>query len=130
MKLRPDIVRNFLKQEGDIYVVYPESGKVKRSKEQRVIYREALETYPVHLHDRPLACESLANDLNGAFYVVENQDGKKFVFAIRITQANNPVDIDASLWFGAYDHPEIKEWVSKILDVIRTSSSETIAPSI
>ena len=108
---RAKTIREFLSRDGNLYIVYPESGMAKRTPAQQEIYKKELENYketqnhPAHLFDCPLPCESIENELTGAFYVFENNEGKKFAFAIKITQANNVQDVGTfGLWFG-----ELKE---------------------
>lgn len=103
VKARTTILRDYLYKGGDLHSVYPEAGMSKRTEEQREIYRKELETYPVHLVDNPMSCESIEDSLTGAFYVFKNNEGKRFIFAIKMTQAKNPQDAASfGLWMDEY----------------------------
>ncbi len=90
VQARTTIIRDFLAQKGELYVVYPEKSFNERTEVPQKSIRKSLSHYPLNLFDRPLKCESIENELIGAVYIVENQNGKKFAFAIKITQANDP----------------------------------------
>jgi hypothetical protein len=128
---RTTIIRNFLAQNGELYVVYPEKGFTERTEAQQKIYNDELTNYPLNLFDRPLKCESIENELIGAVYIVENQIGKKFAFAIKITQANDPKDIGHfGLWFGELENSPVSDRIETVLKAMREYSAEPIAPSI
>ena len=98
---RPAIDRNYLK-EGTIDIVYPKDGK-SRTSEQLKIYHEALEDYAPNLKDHSLNCGSIPQDLIGAYHTFENHEGKKFAFAMKATQANDPKTTVFGLWFGEFE---------------------------
>lgn len=95
---RPAIDRDYLKF-GSIDIIYPKDGK-SRTEEQLKIYHEALEEYSPNLKDHSLNCESIPQDLIGAYHTFENHEGKKFAFAMKATQANHPKTTVFGLWFG------------------------------
>lgn len=131
VQARTTIIRDFLAQNGELYVVYPEKGFNERTEVQQKIYTEELAHYPLNLFDRPLKCESIENELIGAVYIVENQNGKKFAFAIKITQANDPKDIgNFGLWFGELEKSPVSDRIETVLKAMREYSTETIAPSV
>jgi DNA-binding MarR family transcriptional regulator len=94
---RSIIDRDYLNY-GTIDIVYPKEGK-SRTEEQLKIYREALEEYP-NLKDHPLHCVFIPQDLTGAYYTFEDHKGKKFAFAMKAAQANDPKTTVFGLWFG------------------------------
>jgi hypothetical protein len=96
---RPAIDRDYL-EFGPIDIVYPEYNEKKRTPEQLKIYREALEEYSPNLKDHSLNCASIPQDLIGAYHRFENHEGKKFAFAMKATQANDPKTTVFGLWFG------------------------------
>jgi hypothetical protein len=119
VKARTTIIRDYLFQGGDLYMVYPKEGITKRSEGQQQVYRKELENYPAHLFDRPLDCASIDNDLIGAFYLFKNAEGKVFAFAIKIAQANSPQDLESfGLWFGEVNESPVHDRISNVLDTI------------
>lgn len=110
VKLRTTIIRDYLIKGGVLYVVYPKGGYENRTEDQKKIYKQELTTYPNHLFDVPLNCESIPTELIGATYLFQDKFGNKFIFAIKMTQAKDPHDIgNFGLWFGSLYHPDIQE---------------------
>jgi len=104
IKARATIVRDYLFQGGNLYIVYPRSGLLKRTLEQQQIYKEELRNYPSHLFDVPLNIDSIPLNWIGATYFFKDQSDNLFVFGIKMTQANHPQDIGHfGLWFGSID---------------------------
>lgn len=115
VKARTTIVRDYLYQGGDLYVAYAKGGLGKRSEKQRYIYLQELRNYPAHLFDIPLQCQEIDPEVVGATYFFTTNNGKEYVFAIKMTQANDPQEIGKfGLWFGAKDHPAIQERISTV----------------
>lgn len=131
VKARTTIVRDYLLQGGNLYIVYPQDGINKRTETQQQIYKKELNNYPLHLFDRPLNCISINNDLVGAFYLFKDNTGKVFGFAIKMTQANNPQDMgNFGLWFGEFNASPIRDRISIILnDVLKYSSAPIPLPT-
>lgn len=124
---RTTIIRDYLFKGGDLYIVYPKEGMIKRTEIQQQIYKKELENYREHLFDRPLDCESISNDLVGAFYLFKNSEGKLFAFAIKMTQANSPQDLgNFALWFGEVDTSPVKDRILNVRDQILNYSSRPI----
>jgi hypothetical protein len=131
VKARTTIIRDYLYQGGDLYIVYPQDGMAKRSVDQQTIYTEELQTYPTHLFDRPLTCASIDKNLIGASYIFKNQSGKLFGFAIKMTQANSPEDQgDFGLWFGEINQTPIQGRIKTVLETVNPSLSQPILISI
>lgn len=127
VKARTTIIRDYLFKGGDLYVVYPKDGLKKRTEEQQKIYRQELANYPTHLFDVPLNCENISTDLIGATYLFQDQSGKTFVFAIKMTQAKDPKDIgNFSLWFGPINHPSIQERIKAVSSYMEQSGSSIV----
>lgn len=111
---RSMIVRNYLHKGGDLYAIYPGNGFKKRTAEQQAIYIQELINYPHHLFDVPLKCDSIPQVFIGATYIFEDQSGESFVFAINMTQANDPQDFGKySLWYGPLSQHEIQKRVTE-----------------
>jgi hypothetical protein len=128
VKARTTIIRDYLFQGGDLYIVYPKEGITKRNDSQQQIYKKELESYPSHLFDRPLDCASIDNDLIGAFYLFKSAEGKVFAFAIKMTQANSPQDLGSfGLWFGEVNKSPVNDRISNVLHNILKYSSQPIA---
>ena len=128
VKARTTIIRDYLFQGGDLYVLYPKAGLAKRTETQQQIYRTELNRYPTHLFDRPLDCESIKDELIGACYLFKNSEGKTFAFAIKITQANDPQNLgNFGLWFGEFDRASpVYSRVSNVLNNLIKLSPEPI----
>lgn len=119
VKLRTAILRDFLHQGGYLYCVYPESGMAKRSEQQQKIYREELLHFSHVLFDLPLKHSSIPADLIGATYFFTDQKGTPFVFAIQMTQANDPKEEGHfGLWFGSLQNQAVRKRVEAIVDFI------------
>lgn len=115
VKARAAIIRDYLFQGGNLYIVYPQSGLLKRTSEQQQIYKNELTNYPEHLFDTPLNLDSIPLNLIGATYFFKDQSDNLFVFGVKMTQANNPQDTGSfGLWFGSIDQPAIRERVSSL----------------
>lgn len=104
---------------------------IKRTAIQQQTYKKELENYPTHLFDRALDCESISNDLVGAFYLFKNVEGKLFAFAIKMTQANSPQDLgNFGLWFGEVNKSPVNNRISNVLDhILKYSSQPILLPS-
>lgn len=125
VKARASIIRDYLFHGGKFYIVYPKEGMNKRTEAQQQIYKKELSNHPTTLFDCPLDCESIDNELVGAFYLFKNSEGKLFGFAIKMTQANNPQDKGSfGLWFGEVDHQPIQRRIFNILDLVLKQSVE------
>lgn len=97
---RARVVRDYLKNGGQLYVVYPKGGDQKRTPPQRAIYRGLLAEYPKVLFDCPLE-RPLPSLLIGATYRITGSGGEECVFGIGSVQANAPDDgVTWRLWLG------------------------------
>jgi hypothetical protein len=127
VKIRATIIRDYLFQGGDLYIAYPKEGFTKRSGDQQKIYKQELESYPSHLFDRPLDCESIDKNLSGAFYLFKKGEGEVCAFAIKMTQANDPLESGSfGLWFGELNQSSIFHRVSEVLDYVHKYSPQPI----
>lgn len=121
VKARTVLLREYLAKGGNLKVAYPEKGFGKRTEEQQAIYREELKKHPLSLVDAPLLCDSLPDDVIGAIYRFTDQTGNAFVFAIRMTQANDPRDAGHfGLWLGAIDSPKIQKRTDRVFSFLNT----------
>lgn len=115
VKARTTIVRDFLFKGGELSIIYPKEGINKRTKDQQNIYKLELNNYPNNLHDIRLDCEAIPEELIGATYLFQDQSGKTYVFAIKMTQAKDPKEIGHfGLWFGPINHPAIQMRVKAV----------------
>jgi hypothetical protein len=122
VKARVTIIRDYLFQGRNLYIIYPRSGLLQRTAEQQQIYREELANYPSHLFDVALDVESIPLHLIGATYFFTDQSDNLFMFGIKITQANNPLDSgNFGLWFGAVEEPAIKERIRSIAQFLEAN---------
>lgn len=124
VKARTIIIRDYLHLGGTLLMAYPKEGLSQRTKDEREIYQNELLTYPTHLVDLPLECDNIPEDLVGAFYLFKNPEDQFFVFAIKIPQANKPLeDGSFGLWFGPLCHPAIHDRISQTLTFLKAHSS-------
>ncbi|MBY0528906.1 MAG: hypothetical protein K2P51_01810 [Rhabdochlamydiaceae bacterium] len=128
VKARATSVRDFLREGGDLYIVYPNAeGANKRPQEALDIYQAEQAHYPVHLFDCPLKSRSIESELVGAYYLFNDTQGKQFAFAIRMSQANSPQEnIQFGMWFGEASQPEIKEWISHVVSHVQPLSDRVL----
>ncbi|MDP1879607.1 MAG: hypothetical protein Q8K60_01545 [Parachlamydiaceae bacterium] len=126
---RKIIVRDFLFKGGTLYIAYPQNGINKRNETQQSIYNQELINYPKNLFNRPLNCEAIENDLTGAFYLFKSPEGKTYGFALKITQANNPLDsANVGFWFAELTKESpLNERISNIIMEVLTYSSNEIS---
>ncbi len=89
---RAHTVRQYLHQGSRLVVTYPESGLALRSPEQRAKYQQLLAIFPENLVDRPLKVKALDDQMIGATYFFQNQQGRAFAFSIMSKQAIDPRD--------------------------------------
>lgn len=129
VKARATIVRDYLYKGGDLHIVYPKDGLFKRNVVQQQTYLQELENHPVNLFDAPLECQEIDPEIIGATYFFKTDDGKKYIFAIKMTQANNPLENGQfGLWFGPADHPAVQERVSKVLAFLAKYGHTIVTP--
>ncbi|MBS0621125.1 MAG: hypothetical protein JSS61_06675 [Verrucomicrobia bacterium] len=127
VKARTTIVRDYLHQGGNLYIAYPKAGIARRTASQQEIYRKELANYPLCLHDYPLECESIQDDLIGATYVFTDQEGNAFAFAIKMTQANSPQDKGHfGLWFGDAQNSPVHERIQDVSQNVLIHCKEPI----
>lgn len=128
VKARVTILRDYLHLGGTLYVAYPREGAKKRTEGQLNIYKTELAKYETRLFDRPLDMPEMDAETVGAFYIVENQEGKKYAFAIKMTQATSPQDMGSfGLWFGQKDSSPIAKRIESVMQAISKHSKEPIA---
>lgn len=115
---RAIIAREYLSKGGEFEIVYPKYGK-PRSPEQLKIYQEALKSYSSNLKDHPLDCISMNKALVGAYYLFKNLKGKKFTFAIKVTQEN---DVSEKNIFGLHFDEAKKSIFALWLDELKDTN--------
>jgi hypothetical protein len=115
VEARTTTLRNLLFCEGVLYAAYPKNGIKERKPEAQQIYREELEHYQGHLFDCPLECDSLADELSGAFYLFKNREGRQFAFALQIAQANQAQEEGHfGLWFGEMGNTPVSQRIRAV----------------
>ena len=120
---RVTTLRDLLAQGGLLMVVYPESGREKRTQEQLQVYQEELDKYSQNLFDLPLPISSMPQELIGATYVFSKSNGEEMVFSIQITQANSPLeDGEFGLWFGSAQKRKVEERLVSVLHYLEQGS--------
>lgn len=115
VKARATTLRELLSHGATLHIVYPQGGLQKRTAAQQEIYLNELNNYPDNLIDFPINCEAIDPDLIGATYLFTDADGQKYIFAIAMTQANDPREEGHfGLWFGRLENPLIFKHVSAV----------------
>ncbi len=131
VKVRTTIVRDYLIQGGNLYIIYPKAGLQKRTEEQQKIYLEEIANYPFNLFDMPLNCENIPTDIIGATYLFRDRSGKLFAFAIKMTQAKDPKDMgNFGLWFGSIEQAAIQERIREVSHFLEEQGSDVISKII
>lgn len=102
---------------GTLYIAYPKGGLEKRKEEEQNAYKEALSQYP-KLKDTVLN-EQLPDDMTGASYVLEMQDGVQILFSLRGAQANNPTGNTWGIWLGSKFYPEVLERMNHVSSTLQ-----------
>lgn len=129
VKSRTTIIRDYLYKGGDLFIIYPKNGFFKRTEEQRKIYLQELDNNSDHLFNVPLDCETIPTELIGATYLFQDHSGNKFIFAIKMTQANDPKEIgNFGLWFGSIHHPSIVERLQAVSSYLETNEVSALKP--
>lgn len=122
IKDRTATLREMAKKESlDLYVAYLEDGLQKRSPEEQKEYRKELSN-PINrsLHDIPLTCTNMPDEMVGASYVLKTSHGNKLYFGINGKQA-----IDATgettwrYWFGNLKAPRINGRYNKVVEYLK-----------
>lgn len=115
VQARTVILRKYLQNGGNIIAVYPRGGLSKRSPEQQAIYAQERQNYPETLREIVLSSDTVPEELIGATYTFADKEGNSYAFGIKMTQANSPTDNgNFALWFGAADHPDVKERIEAV----------------
>lgn len=98
---RAQIVRDYLKAGGKLYVVFPEKSTELRSKEQQEVFAEALKRFQGELFVREIAPNQFNKDHVGAAYKIASRKSYPILFSIKSTQAlDSESDADWVLWLG------------------------------
>ena len=108
----------------DLYVAYLKDGLQNRSAEEQRIYRREITT-PENssLHDTPLTCSTMPNDIVGASYILKTRRGNTLYFSINSTQA-----IDAGgntlwrYWFGDFEDTSVNERYQEVMKYLQNCS--------
>ena len=104
VKKRPGIIRDYLKEGGDLFTIYPKKGRELRSAEQLAILSDLVQGHPQHLRAIELNCDGIPQDLIGATYLITFADSSTYVLSLRSYQANSPTNDKWAIWFGpTYD---------------------------
>ncbi len=105
---RANIIRRFLASEKKLYAAYPKSV-LQSDIAGMNIYQDLLQKYPNQLVDAAFDGD-FPEELTGATYVIQLQNGQKMVFSIMALQANDPKgDAKWAMWYGSFDNPKIQE---------------------
>ncbi len=117
---RAQIVREYLQKGGKLYIVYPQGGLEKRSKEQQAIYYSELARYPDKLIDWVLKSHQIDPEMVGATYFFKSPDKRTYLFSIKSRQANDPQELSEwGLWLGEIADPIVKERVDTLFSYFK-----------
>ncbi|MBM3191152.1 MAG: hypothetical protein FJZ63_00670, partial [Chlamydiae bacterium] len=118
-KKRPDILRDYLQEGGDLFTVYPKKGRELRSAEQLVILDDLVQRYPNHLHAIELDYDTIPQDLIGATYLITFADSSTYVLSLRSYQAHSPTDDKWAIWFGPAHDSAVAERLQAVMFFLR-----------
>ncbi len=122
---RAEIVREYLRNGGRLFIAYPQGGLEKRTAEQQAIYREALNQFPGLLINYEL--DSLTDDQIGATYLFKDREGNLFAFSIKAFQVNDPRDNDEwGIWFGPLENCHVHERIEAITSYLQSVGGPTL----
>lgn len=115
-------LREMAKKESlNLYVAYPEGGLLKRSpEEQRIYHQELSNAVNTSLHDTPLSCADMPDEIVGASYILKTNQGNELYFANNGKQA-----IDASgetlwrYWFGNLKDAPLNERYREVVNYLK-----------
>jgi len=120
---RADILRNYLRHSGKLYVVYSDGGLEKRSQAQQKIYKEALKNFEGKLIDHPIS-SSLPEDMVGATYIAKNKQGRRIFFSIQASQANAANDGQVwKMWLATENNEEVSKRIQHVLATLEQDLS-------
>lgn len=116
-------LREMAKKESlDLYVAYLEDGLQKRSvKEQRIYRQELANPANTSLHDTPLACSEMPDEIVGASYILKTSRGNELYFANNGKQA-----IDATgetlwrYWFGNLKDSSVSKRYKEVVEYLKS----------
>jgi hypothetical protein len=120
VKQRPDIIRDYLREGGDLFTVYPKNGRRLRSPEQLEILEGLIRTHFDHLHAIELDCDAIPHDLIGATYFITFADSSIYALSLRGSQANSPTDDHWAIWFGAVQDAAVAERLHAVMSFLKS----------
>lgn len=119
VRSRAHTVREFVRQGGQLFIVYPKDGQKIRTADQLSIYHEELDRFSNTLVDWMLTCEQLDPDMIGASYLFRDKSGVVYAFSIKARQAiDNQPNAEWGLWMGVMQEPVIADRVNNIFDYL------------
>lgn len=106
-----NMLRDFIRNKGVVYVTYPKDGLLKRTAEEQAIYKKELEKAAAAsnaLYDRPMKGESVNENLVGTTYIIKDKNDQTYVFSskIGVPKIDGP---NFGLWFGKANDPIVKD---------------------
>ena len=116
-------LREMAKKESLVlYVAYLKDGLLQRSPEEQKIYRQELNNPAnTHLHDTPLTCSNMPDEIVGASYILKTSRGNELYFANNGKQA-----IDATgetlwrYWFGNLKDSSVSQRYKEVVDYLKS----------
>ena len=119
VKKRPDIIRDYLKEGGDLFTIYPKKGRELRSAEQLAILDDLVQTHSQHLHPIELNCDAIPQDLIGATYLITFADSSTYILSLRSYQGNSPTDDKWAIWFGPTHDSAVAQRLQAVISFLR-----------
>lgn len=130
VKKRPDIIRDYLREGGNLFTIYPQKGRGLRSAEQLEILDDLVQSHSNHLHAIELDCDTIPQDLIGATYIITLADSSTYVLSLRSYQANSPTDDKWAIWFGPTNDPAVAERLQSVTSFLRDHGFSLPAASL
>ena len=105
----------------DLYVAYLEDGLEKRSAEEQKIYRQELANPKnTSLHDMPLTCSNMPDEIVGASYILKTSRGNSLYFANNGTQAiDGKGDTNWNYWFGNLKEAPVNQRYQQVVKYLK-----------
>ena len=105
----------------DLYIAYLEDGLEKRSSKEQNIYREEVNNKNnKSLHDSPMSCSSMPDDIVGASYILKTRRGNDLYFGNNGTQAiDGKGDTIWSYWFGSLKDAPVGDRYNEVIKYLQ-----------
>ena len=111
----------------DLYVAYLKDGLEKRSPKEQSIYREEINNKNNRsLHDTPMTCASMPDQMVGASYIMKTRRGNTLYFGNNGTQAiDGQGETVWSYWFGSLRDAPVRDRYNEVIKYLQGCGMDT-----